>query len=163
MCIHVLLSSLSIMVRFFKGEVQPKGFFSAIHGYNKWDFLNNDYQVNSIHYLQGWNRARLDFEGGLECKENIGSIAKKYWDLQNVRLVYLDTFDECKFTYQIVIAFDKKTMTRKNVKEYRHWNNLNYQYSVQKVGHELGIHQLQPSHHHTHYKPLKNSKERRVC
>ena len=131
--------SLSIMIRFFRGEVHPKGFFSATEGYKYWDSLNNDYQVDSIHYLRGWNRARLDFEGGLQCKENIGSIAKRYWNLQNVRLVFLDTFDECKFTYQIVIAFDKKTMSRQAVNDYHHWNNLNYQYSVQKIGRELGM------------------------
>ena len=128
------------MVRFYKGEVHPKGFFSAINGYNYWDFLNNEYQVNSIHYLRGWNRARLDFEGGLECKKTIGNIAKDYWKLRNVRLVYLDTFDECKFTYQIVIAFDKKIMSRQDVKNYQHWNSLNYLYSVIKIGHELGMH-----------------------
>ena len=127
------------MVRFHRGEVHPKGFFSAISGYNKWDFLNNDYQVNSINYLRGWNRARLDFEGGLECKENIGSIGMRYKKLLNVRSVYLDTFDECKFTYQIVIAFDKKIMSRQEVKNYQHWNSLNYLYSVKKIGHELGM------------------------
>ena len=127
------------MVRFYRGEVNPKGFFSVTTGYKNWDFLNNDYQVNSIHYLRGWNRARIDFEGGLECKENIGSIAKRYYKLPSVRLVYLDTFDECKFTYQIVIAFDKKIMSRQDVKSYQHWNSLNYLYSVIKIGHELGI------------------------
>ena len=128
-----------MMVRFYRGEVQPKGFFSAVHGYSNWDSLNNEYQVNSIHYLRGWNRARIDFEGGIACKENIGSIAKRYWNLPHVRLVYLDTFDECKFTYQIVVAFDKKRMKKEDVKRYHHWNSLNYLYSVVNIGHELGI------------------------
>lgn len=156
---HIVSSyfSLSIMVRFFRGEVNPKGFFAPITGYSKWDFLNNEYQVNSIHYLRGWNRARLDFEGGLECKSNIGSIAKKYWDLQNVQLVYLDTFDECKFTYQIVIAFDKKKMSRQRIKEYHHWTHLNYQYGVKKIGHELGR-QMSYIANTTHYKPLTKNK-----
>ena len=130
------------MIQFFRGEVHPKGFFSAIDGYNHWDSLNNDYQVDSIHYLRGWNRARLDFEGGLQCKENIADIATKYYNLQKVRKVYLDTFDECKFTYQIVIAFDKKTMSRQAVKDYHHWTYLNHQFAVQKIGRELGIHKL---------------------
>ena len=127
-----------MMVRFYRGEVHPKGFFSATHGYRNWDFLNSEYQVNSIHYLRGWNRARIDFKGGFECKESTGSIAKRYSELPSVNLVYLDTFDECKFTYQIVIAFDKKTMSREDVKAYREWESLNYLYNVMSIGHELG-------------------------
>ena len=124
------------MLRFFRGEIQPRGFFSQ-SGYTNWDFLNNEYQAKAIHFLRGWNRALIDFAGGISCREGERSIAERYQSLPSVRFVYLDTVDECRFTYQIVVAFDHKEMSKEEIKYYNHWNSLNYIYGVVKVGHEL--------------------------
>ena len=61
-------STFSAMIRFYHGQVPSKNFFSLMHGYNNWAFLNNEYQVPQIHFVRGWNRALLNFEGGLTCR-----------------------------------------------------------------------------------------------
>lgn len=55
--------------------------------------------------------------------------------------MYLDTLNDCHFTYQIVIAFDRKIMNPRKVRAYQHWKSLNHIYGVvnivQKYAHQL--------------------------
>lgn len=126
-------SSFSLMIRFFKGEINTRKFFSPKFGYRNWESLNNEHQVRTIHYIKGWNRALLDFEGGIACRENQRSIAKRYQNLPSVRFVYLDTPNDCQFTYQILIAFDRNLMGPTDVRHYHHWNSLNHIYGVVNI------------------------------
>uniref|UniRef100_A0A0K2SZH6 Uncharacterized protein n=1 Tax=Lepeophtheirus salmonis TaxID=72036 RepID=A0A0K2SZH6_LEPSM len=127
----------SLMIRFFKGEIPQKDFFSPKGGYHNWSFLNNEYQAIGIHYLRGWNRALLDFETGLHCRENMPQISDRYQGLPGVRFVYTDSMKECRFAYQIVLAFDRRSLTVERLSSYHHWNNLNHIYGVVQVSYEL--------------------------
>lgn len=109
-------SSFSLMVRFFPGEVPTKKFFHPSSGYSNWISVNNVYQASNIHLVRGWSRALLDFRGGMHCRESHRRIARRYQKLPGVRSVYLDPFNDCRFTYQIVVAFDRKIMNPGAVK-----------------------------------------------
>jgi hypothetical protein len=39
--------------------------------------------------------------------------------LPNIQFIYLDTQNECRFTYKIVISFDRKTIKPEDVKYYQ--------------------------------------------
>ena len=70
--------------------------------------------------MRGWRRALLDFSGGLSCRqESKWRIARRYQSLRGVRGVYLDKVSECRFTYQIVLAFDRRIMTPHSIGFYR--------------------------------------------
>ena len=70
--------------------------------------------------MRGWRRALLDFSGGLSCRqESKWRIARRYQSLRGVRGVYLDKVSECRFTYQIVLAFDRRIMTPASIGFYR--------------------------------------------
>lgn len=85
------------MIRFFPHEIPQKSFFSTKSGYSNWDFLNNEYQAQSIHFYRGWNRALVDFAGGIHCRESIRSIGQRYQTLPSVYFVYLDLQNECRW------------------------------------------------------------------
>ncbi len=58
-----------VCFRFFPGETPNKNFFSPAHGYTNWNSLNNEYQVSALHFVRGgYNRALVDFAGGLACR-----------------------------------------------------------------------------------------------
>jgi hypothetical protein len=84
------------MLRFFPGEIPQKSFFSTKTGYSNWNFLNNEYQVQSIIFFRGWSRALVDFAGGINCRESSRSIAERYQSLPSVKFVYLDLPSECR-------------------------------------------------------------------
>lgn len=84
------------MVQFFPGEISQRSFFSSKAGYHFWDYVNNEYMAQSIHFFRGWNRALVDFAGGINCRENIWSIGQRYQTLPNVYFVYLDMQNECR-------------------------------------------------------------------
>eukprot|EP00094_Tigriopus_californicus_P000990 TCALIF_00958-PA protein Name:"Protein of unknown function" AED:0.30 eAED:0.30 QI:77/1/0/1/1/0.5/2/0/489 len=121
-------STSSLMIRFSPDGVPSKNFFAISGGYSNWDFLNDEYQVSAIHLLRGWNRALIDFAGGIQCRDPEIDIARRYQALPGVRSVYLDRKDDCRFTYQIVIAFDRKVMNGNSVRQYQHWSSLNHIY-----------------------------------
>ena len=121
------------MIRFFPADIPVKNFFSLSKGYSNWDSLNNEYQSVDTRFVRGWNRALVDFAGGLTCADSHAAIAARYQSLPGVRSVYLDNLNECRFTYQIVIAFDKKAMHPGTVRQYQHWNTLNHIYGVVNV------------------------------
>ena len=50
-----------------------------------------------------------------------------------MRSVHLDALTDCQFTYQIVVAFDRKIMTPDQVLQYHHWRGLNKIYGVVNV------------------------------
>lgn len=125
------------MVRFFRGEVPMKKFFSPTAGYTNWKSLNNEYQVSAIHFVRGFSRALLDFSGGISFRESHNSIAKRYQSLPGIRSVYLDTLNECRFTYQIVLAFDRKVIDPPTILNYQQWNSLNHIYGVVNVSHQF--------------------------
>ena len=77
------ISSFSVMVRFFPHEISQRNFFSSKSGYVHWNSFNNDYQAQSIHFFRGWNRALVDFAGGISCRETSRSIGQRYQALQN--------------------------------------------------------------------------------
>ena len=57
--------------------------------------------------------------------------------LAGVHSVYMDEEEACKFTYEIILAFDHKMMKPHKLHLYRHWNNLNHIYGVVNISHEL--------------------------
>ena len=61
-------STFAAMVRFQKDSIPSKAFFSPIHGYNNWNFLNNEYQVPDVKFVRGWNRALLSFAVRKTCQ-----------------------------------------------------------------------------------------------
>ena len=97
--------SFSVMIRFFPDEIPTKSFFSSKSGYHKWDYLNSEYQVQAIHFFRGWNRALLDFAGGINCRESIKSIGQRYQSLPSVSFVYLDMKNECRYESFFFIQF----------------------------------------------------------
>ena len=48
--------------------------------------------VTSIAYLRGWNRALVNFESGLHCKESSHKVAMKYKNIPGVVSVYRDEY-----------------------------------------------------------------------
>ena len=50
------------------------------------------FPVTSIAYLRGWNRALVNFESGLHCKESSHKVAMKYNQLPGVVSVYRDEY-----------------------------------------------------------------------
>ena len=90
------LFSFSLMLRFFGDEINQKSFFSTKSGYSSWDSINNDYQVQAIHFFRGWTRALVDFAGGINCRESIRNIGQRYQSLPSVNFVYLDKKNECR-------------------------------------------------------------------
>ena len=93
------------MLRFFPGEIPKKGFYSPDKGYNNWYFLNNEYQVQSIHHFRGWHRALVDFAGGMSCHESSRRIGERYQALPSVNLVYLDLPNDCKYVLFCYLFF----------------------------------------------------------
>ena len=47
--------------------------------------------------FSGWNRALVDFAGGISCRESSKSIGQRYQALQNVYFVNLDMQNECRY------------------------------------------------------------------
>ena len=93
----ISISSFSVMVRFFPHEISQRNFFSTKSGYVHWNSFNNDYQAQSLHFFRGWNRALVDFAGGISCRETSRSIGQRYQALQNVYFVNLDMQNECRY------------------------------------------------------------------
>ena len=89
--------------------------------------------VSSISYLRGWNRALLNFESGLHCKESSHSVAMKYKELPGVVSVYRDEYQSCRLTYRILLKFDGRYMTPRSLHFYQDWSSLNYMYGVVNV------------------------------
>ena len=87
------------MLRYYGDEIPQKSFFSTKNGYSSWDSVNNEYQVQGIHFFRGWTRALVDFAGGINCRESIRSIGKRYQSLPHVNLVYLDMKNECRYFF----------------------------------------------------------------
>ena len=77
------------------------------------------YLPKAIHSFRGWNRALLDFAGGIHCRESSRSIAERYQALPKIQFIYLDTLNDCRFTYKIVLSFDRKTIKPEDVKYYQ--------------------------------------------
>merc|ERR1712223_1256260 len=130
-------SNFSVMVRFFPHEIPQRNFFSTKSGYIHWNSFNNDYQVQSIHFFRSWNRALVDFAGGISCRESSKSIAHRYQALPNVYFVYLDMQNECRFTYQIVVSFDQNTINPQDINIYNSWEELNQFYGVANINKDL--------------------------
>ena len=89
------------MLRYYGDEIPQKSFFSTKNGYSSWDSVNNEYQVQGIHFFRGWTRALVDFAGGINCRESIRSIGKRYQSLPHVNLVYLDMKNECRYFFGV--------------------------------------------------------------
>jgi len=131
-------SSFSVMVRFFPHEISQTNFFSTKSGYVHWNSFNNDYQAQSIHFFRGWNRALVDFAGGISCRESSKSIGQRYQALQNVYFVNLDMQNECRFTYQIVVSFNPNKIKPHEIDTYNSWEELNRFYGVVNINKDLG-------------------------
>ncbi len=114
------------MLRFYPGAIPAQRFFSPTAGYNNWAYLNDEYQVSSVSFVRGWSRALLRFRGGLVCRQGRRRVAEQYQALPGVRFVYLDGGSNgggvrgggCRFTYQIVLAFDKRVVDEASAKAY---------------------------------------------
>jgi len=122
----------SLLVKFDRKRVPSRKFFYPT-GFHSWDNLNGQYQVSSISYLRGWDRALLTFESGLHCKESSHSVAMKYKNLPGVVSVYRDEYQSCRLTYRILLKFDGRYMTPRSLHFYQDWSSLNYMYGVVNV------------------------------
>lgn len=124
----------SLLIKFDKLEdrVPAKRFFHPL-GFHNWDKLNNQYQVTSVSYLVGWNRALLHFQAGLHCKEPSLAVAVKYKHLHGVLDVFRDEYQNCRLTYRILLKFDGRYMTPKSIHHYQDWSSLNYMYGVVNI------------------------------
>jgi len=122
----------SLLVKFDKDRVPAKRFFHPL-GFHAWDKLNNQYQVTSISYLVGWNRALLHFQSGLHCKESSRAMAVKYRSIPGIFSVFRDEYQNCRLTYRILIKFDGRYMTPKSIHHYQDWSSLNYMYGVVNI------------------------------
>ena len=97
-----------MLIKFDGKRVPSRKFFSPT-GFHGWDYLNSQYQgekavyvdsctptslfpVTSIAYLRGWNRALINFESGLHCKQSSHKVAMKYRNLPGVASVYRDEY-----------------------------------------------------------------------
>jgi len=127
-----------MMVRFVKDEVSSKNFFHPSRGYTQWNALNDEFAVTGLHLVRpsgavgGDPRALVDLPGGVSCRPSQLDVARKYRALPHVRLVYLDggTGRGCRFSYRIVLAFDRKAVTPDSVRSYGRWSTLNRIYGV---------------------------------
>lgn len=122
----------SLLIKFDGKRVPSKKFFSPM-GFHGWDYLNSQYQVTSIAYLRGWNRALINFESGLHCKESSHKVAMKYKNLPGVVSVYRDEYQNCRLTYRILLKFDGRYMTPRSLHFYQEWSSLNYMYGVVNI------------------------------
>ena len=103
-----LFPQYSLLIKFDGKRVPSRKFFSPT-GFHGWDYLNSQYQgekafcadsctpnpvfpVTSIAYLRGWNRALINFESGLHCKQSSHKVAMKYRNLPGVASVYRDEY-----------------------------------------------------------------------
>jgi hypothetical protein len=68
----------------------------------------------------------LDFAGGIHCRESSRSIAERYQSLPNIQFIYLDTLNDCRFTYKIVLSFDRSTVNAEDVKYYQVFEMLTW-------------------------------------
>ena len=104
----MLFPQYSLLIKFDGKRVPSRKFFSPT-GFHGWDYLNSQYQgekafyvdnstpnplfaVTSIAYLRGWNRALINFESGLHCKQSSHKVAMKYRNLPGVASVYRDEY-----------------------------------------------------------------------
>ena len=140
----------SLLVKFDGKKVPSRKFFYPT-GFHSWDDLNGQYQgelktvlrveaslinslsVSGVSYLRGWNRALINFESGLHCKESSHKVAMKYNNLPGVVSVYRDEYQNCRMTYRILLKFDGRFMTPRSLHFYQDWSSLNYMYGVVNV------------------------------
>lgn len=128
----------SLLVKFDKHRVPSKKFFNP-QGFHSWDDINSQYQVGSIAYLRGWNRALIHLESGLHCKVSSHQVAMKYKNLPGVISVFRDEYQNCRLTYRILIKFDGRFMTPKSLHFYQDWSSLNYMYGVVNISYHEDV------------------------